>query len=186
MLGRPSPGFTFGAPAKDDVIIVEAKEKRLRTRVAKKPEQTSPRDMESQESLTFSFGATRLNSDAKTAAKTNAKMSERHQITISGLLVEDPKTRHVVNVQKTVFVYNAEDDGQAAMVEEAVETLTEECKLLETHFFGTKIEVPKDFLPTAVGGLTESFKITTIAKMVREEAKKQKACKKRRVSPAAK
>ena len=182
MLGRPSPGFTFGAPAKDDVIIVEAKEKRLRTRVAKKPEQTSPRDMESQESLTFSFGATRLNS----GAKTDAKMQERHEITISGLLVKDPKTRHVVNVQKTVFVYNAEDDGQAAMVEEAVETLTEECKLLETHFFGTKIEVPKDFLPTAVGGLTESFKVTTIAKMVREEAKKQKACKKRRVSPAAK
>jgi hypothetical protein len=39
---------------------------------------------------------------------------------------------------------------------------------------------------SAVGGLTESFKITTIAKMVREEAKKQKAYKKLHVLPAAK
>jgi hypothetical protein len=113
-------------------------------------------------------------------------MSERHEISITGLLVKNPKSNHIVSVQKTVFVYNAGDEEQKAMVEDAVETLKGESSLLKNHFFGTTIEVPKDFLPTAVGGITENFKITTIAKMVREVKVAKRAIKKRRVSPAEK
>ncbi len=109
------------------------------------------------------------------------RMSERHEITISGFLVKGPKIRHVVNAQKTLSVFNAEDEAQALMVEDAVETLKEESRLLETHIFGTKIEVPKEFLPTAVGGIAQSFKMTTIAKMVKE-VKVTQAAIKRRVS----
>jgi uncharacterized protein YqgV (UPF0045/DUF77 family) len=192
MFGRPSQGFTFGgpAPAKDDYIILEPRSTTLRkSRLTKTEKYEEIREPESQESLTFSFGATRLNSGSKPAARTDAKMSERHEIGITGLLVKDPKSNHIVSVQKTVFVYNAGDDEQKAMVEDAVETLKEESSLLKTHFFGTTIEVPKDFLPTAVGGITENFRITTIAKMVREVkvAKRARAAsKKRRVSPADK
>jgi hypothetical protein len=113
-------------------------------------------------------------------------MSESHEIGITGLLVKNPKSNHIVSVQKTVFVYNAGDEEQKAMVEDAVETLKGESSLLKNHFFGTTIEVPKDFLPTAVGGITENFKITTIAKMVREVKVAKRAIKKRRVSPAEK
>ena len=188
MFGRPSQGFTFGgpAPAKDDVIILEPRSTLRKTRAAKTEKIEEIREPESQESLTFSFGATRLNSGSKPAAKTDAKMSERHEIGITGLLVKDPKSNHIVSVQKTVFVYNAGDEEQKVMVEDAVETLKEESSLLKTHFFSTTIEVPKDFLPTAVGGITENFKITTIAKMVKEVKVAKRAIKKRRVSPAEK
>ena len=113
MLGRPSLGFTFGGPAiqlaKDDVIIVEPGDRRLRAgkRAVKKAEET--REPESQESLTFTFGTARLNSGPKPEVKTDAK---KHEITISGLLVKDVSTRHTFNVQKTVFVYNKEDEDQ--------------------------------------------------------------------------
>ena len=186
MNGRPSLGFTFGGPAiqmaKDEGIIVESGDKRLRAskRTIKRAEET--REPESQESLTFTFGETRLNSGSKSAAKTSAKKSDKHEITISGLLVKDISTRHIFNVQKTVFVYNKDDEDQEATVEEEMERLKEESSLLKTHFFSTKIEVPESFLPTVVGGLTEKFKITSIAKMV----KAVKAVKKRRVSPSAK
>ena len=90
MFGRPSQGFTFGgpAPAKNDVIIVEPRLNTLRkSRAAKTEKPEEIREPESQESLTFSFGATRLNS----GSKPEAKRAERHEITISGLLVKDPK-----------------------------------------------------------------------------------------------
>ena len=86
-------------------------------------------------------------------------------------------------MQKTVYVFNADDEEQATMVEDAVETLKEESKLLQTYLFSTKIEVPKEFLPTVVGGIVAPFKITSIAKMVREHRNKKAATKKRRVSP---
>ena len=186
MLGRPSLGFTFGGPAiqlaKDDVIIVEPGDRRLRAgkRAVKKAEET--REPESQESLTFTFGTARLNSGSKPEVKTDAKKSDKHEITISGLLVKDVSTRHIFNVQKTVFVYNKADEDQEAIVEEEMERLKEESSLLKTHFFNTKIEVPESFLPTVVGGLTEKFKVTSIAKMVKA-VQSVKRSKKRRMSP---
>jgi hypothetical protein len=89
-------------------------------------------------------------------------------------------------VQKTVFVYNEKDDKQAAIVDDAMEKFKEASSLLKTHFFCTEIEVPEDFIPSVVGGLTDKFKLTTIAKLVKDVKAKKRSIMKRRVSPDAK
>jgi hypothetical protein len=88
-----------------------------------------------------------------------------------------------------ILVRDSHDGGPApakddviTVADDEMERLKEESSLLKTHFFSTKIEVPEDFLPTVVGGLTGKFKLHTITKMVREvkAAKGARAAIKRR------
>ena len=101
---------------------------------------------------------------------------------MSVFLVKDmKKTRHTFSDQKTVHIYNEDDADQKKLVGDKVEALKKKYKKLKTIHFITKVEVPEDFLPTGVGGLSRGLCRRSMDDVLASEQMPSKSSKKPRV-----